>query len=59
MVGVRRTPSVDENTDCIRSESIAPGANYLANPIDIMGMAHHGFLSPNGKCYSFDHRANG
>jgi acyl transferase domain-containing protein/NADPH:quinone reductase-like Zn-dependent oxidoreductase/SAM-dependent methyltransferase len=24
-----------------------------------MGMAHHGFLSPDGKCYSFDHRANG
>ena len=22
-------------------------------------MAHHGFLSPDGKCYSFDHRANG
>ena len=22
-------------------------------------MSHHGFLSPDGKCYSFDHRANG
>ncbi|EED14251.1 polyketide synthase, putative [Talaromyces stipitatus ATCC 10500] len=39
--------------------SIVAGANYLANPMDIMGMAHHGFLSPDGKCYSFDHRANG
>jgi acyl transferase domain-containing protein len=27
--------------------------------MDIMGMDHHGFLSPDGKCYSFDHRANG
>lgn len=24
-----------------------------------MGMAHHGFLSADGKCYSFDHRASG
>lgn len=24
-----------------------------------MSMAHHGFLSGDGKCYSFDHRANG
>ena len=35
------------------------GANYLANPLDVMSMAHHGFLGGDGKCYSFDHRANG
>ncbi|GAM42162.1 hypothetical protein TCE0_043f15878 [Talaromyces pinophilus] len=44
---------------CESDMSIVAGANYLANPMDIMGMAHHGFLSPDGKCYSFDHRANG
>jgi len=22
-------------------------------------MSHQGFLSPNGRCFSFDHRANG
>lgn len=26
---------------------------------DINGMSHQGFLSPDGRCFSFDHRANG
>lgn len=40
-------------------KSIVVGVNYMANPVDIAGMAHHGFLSTDGMCWSFDHRANG
>ncbi|EFR04190.1 hypothetical protein MGYG_07197 [Nannizzia gypsea CBS 118893] len=39
--------------------SVVSGVNLLAWPNDYMAMSHHGFLSPDGKCYSFDHRANG
>jgi acyl transferase domain-containing protein len=31
----------------------------ISFPTDITSMGHHGFLSPDGRCYSFDHRANG
>jgi acyl transferase domain-containing protein len=31
----------------------------ISFPTDIMSMGHHGFLSPEGKCFSFDHRADG
>ncbi len=31
----------------------------ISFPTDITSMSHHGFLSPDGKCFSFDHRANG
>ncbi|OCL09856.1 thiolase-like protein [Glonium stellatum] len=39
--------------------SIICGVNIFVWPTDWFGMAHHGFLSPDGKCYSFDHRASG
>lgn len=39
--------------------SVISGVNALYWVHDIMAMSHHGFLSPDGKCYSFDHRANG
>ena len=31
----------------------------ILGPIDTTSMGHHGFLSPEGKCFSFDHRADG
>ncbi|KAF3481104.1 uncharacterized protein GIQ15_03863 [Arthroderma uncinatum] len=39
--------------------AVVCGVNLLSWPNDYMAMSHHGFLSPDGKCYSFDHRANG
>ena len=31
----------------------------ISFPTDITSMGHHGFLSQDGRCFSFDHRANG
>lgn len=39
--------------------AVVSGVNMLLWPSDFVNMSHHGFLSPDGKCYSFDHRANG
>ncbi|KAJ0413227.1 hypothetical protein BJY00DRAFT_319996 [Aspergillus carlsbadensis] len=38
---------------------IVAGANLICDPENMLAMAAQGFLSPNGICYSFDHRANG
>lgn len=35
------------------------GVNVIEYPPTLYGMSNLGFLSPDGKCYSFDHRANG
>lgn len=35
------------------------GVTIISNPIDQVGMSHHGFLGKDGRCYSFDHRAEG
>jgi acyl transferase domain-containing protein len=39
--------------------AIVSGVSLTLWPKDFMAMCHHGFLSPDGKSYSFDHRANG
>ncbi|KAH8703346.1 iterative type I polyketide synthase [Talaromyces proteolyticus] len=39
--------------------AVVSGVNIVEFPIDIVGMSHHGFLGANGRCFSFDHRANG
>lgn len=39
--------------------SVISGVTVISFPTDIISMGHHGFLSPEGKCFSFDHRANG
>ncbi|EMD62135.1 hypothetical protein GGP41_002398 [Bipolaris sorokiniana] len=39
--------------------SIITGVTILNYPGDVNGMSHQGFLSPDGRCFSFDHRANG
>ena len=39
--------------------AVVTGINLIAWPTDYMAMSHYGFLSPDGKSYSFDHRANG
>lgn len=39
--------------------SVICGVNVFTYPTDWFGMDHHGFLSADGKSYSFDHRASG
>lgn len=44
-----------------RTASIAlvAGANMILGPDSAIMLANGGYLSPDGLCYSFDHRANG
>lgn len=39
--------------------SVISGVTMISFPTDIMSMGHHGFLSQEGKSFSFDHRADG
>ncbi|PGH20080.1 hypothetical protein AJ80_03730 [Polytolypa hystricis UAMH7299] len=39
--------------------AVVSGVNSLLWPNDFAAMAHQGLLSPDGQCYSFDHKANG
>ncbi|KAK5957266.1 Type I Iterative PKS [Knufia fluminis] len=39
--------------------AIISGVTMISFPTDIMSMGHHGFLSTEGKSFSFDHRAEG
>lgn len=38
---------------------IVSGVTIFNSPIDMVSMSHHGFLGKDGRCYSFDHRAEG
>lgn len=40
-------------------KSIVGGVNVIEQPQALFRMSKLGFLSPDGKCYSFDHRGNG
>jgi acyl transferase domain-containing protein/NAD(P)-dependent dehydrogenase (short-subunit alcohol dehydrogenase family)/acyl carrier protein len=39
--------------------AIAAGVNLMVSPEAYIGMTQAGMLSPDGKCYAFDKRANG
>jgi acyl transferase domain-containing protein len=39
--------------------AIVCGANLIFSPELNIALSNMGFLSPDGKCFSFDHRANG
>jgi acyl transferase domain-containing protein len=39
--------------------AVAGGVNVMLDPVTTMMMAKGQFLSPDGRCKSFDHRANG
>lgn len=41
------------------SQALVGGSNLLLNPENSIVLANMNFLSPDGLCYSFDHRANG
>ena len=40
-------------------QAIAAGANIILSPELNIALSNMNFLSPDAKCYSFDHRANG
>ncbi|KAJ4863148.1 KR domain-containing protein [Trichoderma breve] len=39
--------------------AVSSGVTVLAYPNDVASMSYQGFLSQDGRCFSFDHRANG
>lgn len=45
------------NREC--DTAIAAGVNLMLTPLYLNGMREAGMLSPDGKCYAFDNRANG
>ncbi len=45
------------NGEC--DTAIAAGVNILLTPTIYLGMIQSGMLSPDGRCYAFDKRANG
>ena len=40
-------------------QGLVGGCNTIINPESIAAMSNLNFLSPDGRCFSFDHRANG
>ncbi|KAM3465179.1 hypothetical protein MY5147_009341 [Beauveria neobassiana] len=52
-------PSMTLDTGCSGSLAIAAGAGMILTPNTIMPMTALNFLSPDGKCFTFDARANG
>ncbi|KMU72582.1 lovastatin nonaketide synthase [Coccidioides immitis RMSCC 3703] len=39
--------------------AVVTGGSIISHVPDIIAMSHSGFLGPEGKCFSFDHRAEG
>ncbi|KAJ5542947.1 hypothetical protein N7535_005370 [Penicillium sp. DV-2018c] len=39
--------------------AVVSGVSILENPVETIGMSHHGLLGPQGRCFSFDARAEG
>lgn len=40
-------------------QAIVSGVSILENPVETIGMSHHGLLGSNGRSFSFDSRAEG
>ncbi|KAJ5207271.1 Acyl transferase/acyl hydrolase/lysophospholipase [Penicillium cf. griseofulvum] len=41
------------------SMAVVSGVSILENPVETIGMSHHGLLGPQGRSFSFDSRAEG
>ncbi|KAJ2903356.1 hypothetical protein MKZ38_010021 [Zalerion maritima] len=52
-------PSMTMDTGCSASLAIVAGPGLILTPNTMMPMMGLNFLSPDGKCYTFDSRANG
>ncbi|KAI0166896.1 hypothetical protein GGR52DRAFT_581670 [Hypoxylon sp. FL1284] len=55
--------ATDLACQCLRSGrssmALVAGANAILTPEESLNLEKMGFLSPDSRCYSFDHRANG
>jgi acyl transferase domain-containing protein len=40
-------------------QALVAGSNLMLSPVYSLMLSRMNFLSPDSKCYSFDHRANG
>ncbi|CAG8944284.1 unnamed protein product [Penicillium salamii] len=41
------------------NQAIISGVSILEHPLETQSMSHHGFLGPEGQCFSFDRQAEG
>ncbi|MBK5304150.1 MULTISPECIES: SDR family NAD(P)-dependent oxidoreductase [Gammaproteobacteria] len=57
LVALHQAASSLRNHEC--EMVIAAGVNLIFSPDAFIGMTQAGMLSPDGKCFTFDHRANG
>ena len=57
LVAVHQAIQSLRSNDC--DTAIAAGVNLLLAPESILAMSQAGMLSPDGKCFAFDKRANG
>ncbi|MHC6075260.1 SDR family NAD(P)-dependent oxidoreductase [Ralstonia solanacearum] len=57
LVALHQAASSLRNDEC--EMAIAAGVNLIFSPDAFIGMTQAGMLSPDGKCYTFDRRANG
>lgn len=57
LVALHQAASSLRNREC--EMAIAAGVNLVFSPDAFIGMTQAGMLSPDGKCFTFDHRANG
>ncbi|UWF51894.1 SDR family NAD(P)-dependent oxidoreductase [Pseudomonas sp. N3-W] len=57
LVALHQAASSLRNHEC--EMAIAAGVNLIFSPDAFIGMTQAGMLSPDGKCFTFDHRANG
>lgn len=52
-------PTIVLEKDSPGSQSIIGGCNLIYSPTAFIKLSNMNFLSPDGRCYSFDSRANG
>ncbi|WP_300239535.1 SDR family NAD(P)-dependent oxidoreductase [Pseudomonas sp.] len=57
LVALHQAASSLRNQEC--EMAIAAGVNLIFSADAFIGMTQAGMLSPDGKCFAFDHRANG
>ena len=57
LVALHQAASSLRNNEC--EMAIAAGVNLIFSADAFIGMTQAGMLSPDGKCFTFDHRANG
>ncbi|AXV78943.1 MULTISPECIES: SDR family NAD(P)-dependent oxidoreductase [Ralstonia solanacearum species complex] len=57
LVALHQAASSLRNGEC--EMAIAAGVNLIFSPDAFIGMTQAGMLSPDGKCFAFDRRANG